>query len=178
MYVYKRTHYSYSPYGLALSKIDRLQEQMQRQVKRAEEKLQRQKADEAQKTDIQNKPVKPESAESVKSSLLGDFMFNPGGAAPGGYVEILANGVRKGGTGTYLDILGSGDTGGVGMMDVLAGTQGGSIINIVTGISTGPSVVQATATSSPTQDPISRKVSIILATNALKQAGSNIDVKA
>lgn len=178
MYVYTQTGYNYSSYGIALKKIDRTQERLQKQVNRAEEKLLKEKANEAQKKEAQNKPVKPQSPESIKSNLLGDLMFNPGGAAPGTYVEIVANGVKKGGTGTYLDIMGSGDTGGVGTLDILAGTQGGNLINIVTGISTGPSVVQATAISSPVQNPISNKVAMILATNALKQASSNIDVKA
>lgn len=174
MYIYKRTSPSYSSYGLALDKINRLQERLQRQVNRAEEKLQREKANEAQKKDVQSKPVKLENAESIKSSLLGDFMFNPGGAAPGTYVEILANGVRKGGNGTYLDILGSGDTGGVGTLDVMAGTQGGNLINIVTGISTGPSVIQSPTVSSQVQDPLAE----VAAKNIMKQIGSKVDVKA
>lgn len=173
MYVYSRTYNSYSSYGLALQKIDRLQERLQRKVNSAEEKLQRQKANEAQDRDIQNKPVKPESAESIKSNLLGDLIFNPGGAAQGTYVEILADGVQKGGTGTYLDILGSGDTGGVSTMDVLAGTQGGNLINIVTGISTGPSVIQSPTVSSQIQDPLAG----VVAKNMLKQIGSKVDIK-
>ena len=174
MYIYKRTYPSYSSYGLALNKIDRLQERLQRQVNRAEEKLEREKANEAQKKDVQSKPVKPESAESIKSNLLGDLMFNPGGAAPGTYVEILANGVQKGGSGTYLDILGSGDTGGAGMLDIMAGTGGGNLINIVTGISTGPSVIQSPTVSSQVQDPLAE----VAAKNILKQIGSTVDVKA
>ena len=174
MYIYKRTYPSYSSYGLALNKIDRLQERLQRQVNRAEEKLEREKANEAQKKDVQSKPVKPESAESIKSNLLGDLMFNPGGAAPGTYVEILANGVQKGGSGTYLDILGSGDTGGAGMLDIMAGTGGGNLINIVTGISTGPSVIQSPTVSSQVQDPLAE----VAAKNIMKQIGSKVDVKA
>ncbi len=174
MYIYKRTYPSYSSYGLALDKIKRLQEQLQRQVNRAEGKLEREKANEAQKKDVQSKPVKPESAESIKSNLLGDLMFNPGGAAPGTYVEILANGVQKGGSGTYLDILGSGDTGGAGMLDIMAGTGGGNLINIVTGISTGPSVIQSPTVSSQVQDPLAE----VAAKNIMKQIGSKVDVKA
>ena len=173
MYVYSRSNVSYSQYGLTLRRIQRTQRNLQRKVDRAEEKLQREKAIEA-KNNIQNKPVRPQSPESIKSSLLGDFMFSPGGAASGTFVEILSNGINKGGTGSWLDILDSGDKGGVGMLDIAAGTGGGNLMNIVTGITSG-SIIQPTAVSEQIVDPLTQKAQSIIAMN---QIGSILNASA
>lgn len=171
MYVYSRTSHSYSSYGLTLQKIKRLQGRLQKNADKVEEKLEKEKASAVEK-DVQNKSIRPQSPKSIKSDLLGDFMFNPGGAASGTFVEIISNGVKRGGTGTFLDVMASGDTGGVGMMDILGNTGGGNLINIVTGITTG-SITQAPAVSEQIVDPLTQKAQSIIAMN---QIGSMLNI--
>jgi hypothetical protein len=173
MYVYSRTTPTYSSYGLSLRKIKRLQNRLQRQLDRAEEKLEKERASEVEKN-LQSKPVKPQSANSIRSNLLGDLMFNPGGAATGTFVDIISNGVKKGGTGTFLDIIGSGDTGGVGMLDILGSTSGGNLLNIVTGMTMG-SIVKTSAVSDKIVDPFTQKVQSII---VMSQLGAALDVSA